>query len=413
MRASVTSLLSAVLATGSMLVTASPLPGNIGNAVVLSGTDVIEIQYSPAPVDWNTIDWSSIFAAQQAATASPTPISPTTTAVVEEASYPVSSAPVQPSTYSTYSPPVFSTTVQASQITSITSTTEAPTTIPSAPSGSSGSALWGLTYSPYNNDGSCPSLDAVASQLKTVASVAGNIRLYSTDCSQLRNAVQAINNANLGIGIYAGIWISDGAARTESDLTEFISVAKTYGTSLIKGVSVGNEEISKGMSEATIISNINNVRARLQKEGLGSIPVYTTEQDATFTKGMAAVSDVVQINVYSIFDSMFTSIDASVQSVIHRANTVKTNVAGGKPVRFGESGWSSTGSTGPSPLTLANEIAYAQKFKCAAASAGYTYFYFEAKNADWKKTASASEQNFGIFNANFSPKFSFSLLDSC
>ncbi|KAJ1769261.1 hypothetical protein LPJ74_004197 [Coemansia sp. RSA 1843] len=277
----------------------------------------------------------------------------------------------------------------------------------------SGRTLWGLDYSPYNNDGSCPDLGTVTQQLQKVSTVASNIRLYSTDCSQLRNAVQAIKNSNLGLSIYGGIWLSSGDARFESDLTEFISVAKTYGTSLIKGVSVGNEESSKGMTEATLIGYINTVRTRLAAAGLGSIPVYTTEQDAAFTKAMAAASDVVQINVYSIFDSSFTSIDASVASVIQRANNVKTNIAGGKPVRFGESGWSSAGSTGPSPLTLVNQIAYAQKFKCAAQSAGYNYFFFEAKNANWKQGAVASEQNFGIFTDKYTPKFDFSLLDSC
>ncbi|KAJ1718943.1 hypothetical protein LPJ53_006198, partial [Coemansia erecta] len=119
------------------------------------------------------------------------------------------------------------------------------------------------------------------------------------------------------------------------------------------------------------------------------------------------------INVYSIFDGTFASMDASVQSVIQRANSVKSSVAGGKQVRFGETGWSSAGSTGPSPLSLENEIAYAQKFKCAAASAGYTYFYFEAKDAEWKQGQSASEQSFGIFNSGFTPKFDFSVLSNC
>ncbi|KAJ2003789.1 hypothetical protein GGI04_002847, partial [Coemansia thaxteri] len=128
---------------------------------------------------------------------------------------------------------------------------------------------------------------------------------------------------------------------------------------------------------------------------------------------LAAVSDVVQINVYSIFDGVYVDIDASVQSVIQRANNIRNNVAGGKPVRFGESGWASAGNTGPSPLSLANEIAYAQKFKCAAAAAGYEYFYFEAKNAQWKAGAVLSEQSFGIFNAGFTPKFDFGLLNSC
>ncbi|KAJ2449765.1 hypothetical protein EV183_004711 [Coemansia sp. RSA 2336] len=274
-------------------------------------------------------------------------------------------------------------------------------------------ALWGLTYSPYNIDGSCPDLAAVSSQLQKIAQVTGNIRLYSTDCSQLRLAVQAVKNNHLGLTIHPGIWISDGASRMQSDLDEFVSVVKQYGSDTIDGLSVGNEDISKGMSESTLIGYINQVRSRLQAEGLGHIPIYATEQDAHFTSSLANACDLVQVNLHTIFDAAFTSIDASAKSVIKRADAVKINVSNGKLVRIGETGWSSSGNTGPSPLSLANEIAYAQKFKCAAASAGYEYFYFEAKNAQWKKGAVASEQNFGIFSADFVPKFDFNLLSSC
>ncbi|KAJ2872178.1 hypothetical protein H4R27_006675, partial [Coemansia aciculifera] len=222
----------------------------------------------------------------------------------------------------------------------------------------------------------------------------------------------AITRNNIALDVYAGIWLAAGPTRMQADLDQFIAAAKTYGTGLIKGLSVGNEDISNGMSEATLIGYINQVRARLQAEGLGGIPIYTTEQDAKFSRALVAASDVVEINVHTIFDGYFANLDASVQSVIQRANNVK-NISGGKLVRIGETGWASAGNTGPSPLTLANEISYAQKFKCAAAAAGFEYFYFEAKDAQWKAGAVVSEHNFGIFNAGFVPKFDFGLLNSC
>ncbi|KAJ2865904.1 hypothetical protein GGH94_001901 [Coemansia aciculifera] len=272
--------------------------------------------------------------------------------------------------------------------------------------------LWGLTYSPYNNDGSCPDVNTVAAQLQKVAAATGHIRLYSTDCSQLSSVLQAITRNNIALDVYAGIWLAAGPTRMQADLDQFVAAAKTYGTGLIKGLSVGNEDISNGMSEATLIGYINQVRARLQAEGLGGIPIYTTEQDAKFSRALVAASDVVEINVHTIFDGYFANLDASVQSVIQRANNVK-NIAGGKLVRIGETGWASAGNTGPSPLTLANEISYAQKFKCAAAAVGFEYFYFEAKDAQWKAGAVVSEHNFGIFNAGFVPKFDFGLLNNC
>ncbi|KAJ2813645.1 hypothetical protein H4S07_000515 [Coemansia furcata] len=294
----------------------------------------------------------------------------------------------------------------------------APSTSPNTGSNNGGVStggrpLWGLTYSPYNTDGSCPDVSAVAAQLQKVAAATGHIRLYSTDCSQLSSVLQAITQHNIALDVYAGIWLAGGSSRMQSDLDQFVAAAKTYGTGLIKGLSVGNEDVSNGMSEVTVIGYIGQVRARLQAEGLSGIPIYTTEQDAKFSRALAAASDVVQVNIYAMFDGYYANLDASVQSVIQRANNIKNSVAGGKLVRFGETGWASAGNTGPSPLTLANEISYAQKFKCAAAAAGYEYFYFEAKDAQWKVGQVLSEQSFGIFNAGFTPKFDFGLLNSC
>ncbi|KAJ2800118.1 hypothetical protein H4S07_005258, partial [Coemansia furcata] len=183
--------------------------------------------------------------------------------------------------------------------------------------------LWGLTYSPYNADGSCPDVNTVAAQLQKVATVTGHIRLYSTDCSQLSSVLQAIMQHNIALDVYAGIWLAAGPTRMQADLDQFVAAAKTHGTSLIKGLSVGNEDVSNGMSEATLIGYIGQVRARLQAEGLSGIPVYTTERDAMFSHALVAVSDVVEINVHTIFDGYFATLDASVESVIQRANNVK------------------------------------------------------------------------------------------
>ncbi|KAJ2852322.1 hypothetical protein IWW36_000465 [Coemansia brasiliensis] len=469
MRACISSWLLAAIA-GSQLVSAAPIAA-ISGGVGLAGRDNgIAVDYVPASVDWSKVDWSqvnwsavnwdavnwqSVFSSRDtipspsettyssaqdqldsavaisapvsdpapelpskapepsSAAPEPSPVAPEPSPVVPEPSPAVpkpSSAAPEPS------PPAPTTTSKPEYTSSSPPPKPEPSTSaapePETPSNSGGS-LWGLTYSPYNTDGSCPDLATVSSQLKKIAQVTGNIRLYSTDCSQLRLAVQAIKNNNIGLTIHPGIWVSEGAARMQSDLDEFVSVVKQYGSDIIDGLSVGNEETSKGMSESTLIGYINQARSRLQAEGLGHIPVFTTEQDAHFTSSLASVCDLVQVNIYSVFDSIFTSIDASVKSVIQRADNIRNNVAGGKPVRFGETGWSSAGNTGPSPLSLVNEIAYAQKFKCAAASAGYDYFYFEAKNALWKQGEPDSEQNFGIFSADFVPKFDFGLLNYC
>ncbi|KAJ2745432.1 hypothetical protein GGI20_002186 [Coemansia sp. BCRC 34301] len=455
MQTTIASLVSAVLAAAAV-VSAAPL----GRDNDLANTNnVLEVRYNPAvvdwskvdwsKVDWSKVDWSSVFSpsppnVDQPSPQAPAPAPPAPVPVVPQPPpapvpqpppapvvpqpppapvVPQPPAPPVPVAHDAIAPPSApavppAPTLSAPKVVQPTPPAPVPSSPPNtvpnnggAPAG--GRPLWGLTYSPYNTDGSCPDVNTVAGQLQKVAAATGHIRLYSSDCSQLSSVLQAITRNNIALDVYAGIWLAAGPSRMQADLDQFVAAAKTFGTSLIKGLSVGNEDISNGMSEATLIGYINQVRSRLQAEGLSGIPIYTTEQDAKFSRAMAAASDVVQVNIYSMFDGYFANMDASVQSVIQRANHIKNNIAGGKLVRFGESGWSSAGNTGPSPLTLANEIAYAQKFKCAAAAAGYEYFYFEAKDAQWKAGAVQSEQNFGIFNAGFTPKFDFGLLNHC
>ncbi|KAJ1957565.1 hypothetical protein EC988_000764 [Linderina pennispora] len=272
--------------------------------------------------------------------------------------------------------------------------------------------LWGLCYSPYNNDGSCPAYESVESGLNAVADVAKNIRLFSTDCSQLKLALKAITKNDLDMGVYAGLWITDGDQRKNSDVAAFIDAAKAYNSSdLIRGVSVGNEETFKNMNSAQVVGHINDVRSKLRGAGLGHIPVYTTDVDSHFTPEMAKASDVVNVNVYSMFDGSPITMDQAVQRVIARANHVRDSVAQGKKVRISESGWAAGGNLKGMPLTLENQQSYLRKFKCAAEQAGFEYFFFEAKNADWKKSMKQAdyEYNFGVFDSNFGHKLDFSI----
>ncbi|KAJ2713567.1 hypothetical protein H4R19_002182 [Coemansia spiralis] len=273
--------------------------------------------------------------------------------------------------------------------------------------------LWGLGFSPYNDDGSCADLGKVTSQLEAVAKIASNIRLYATDCSQLANAMQAISNSGLSLGVHAGIWASSGPDRVNAELDQFVAAAKKYDRALIKGLSVGNEALRNGVSVDQLIGHIQNVRARLKAEGLGGIPVYTTEVDTAFTPALVDACDLLQINLQVVFGSAFTSTSASAHEVISRADAFKSKFARGKSVQIGEAGWPSAGKLGPFPLTLDNQKGFARAFKCLVDKTDYNYFYFEAKDALWKSGQSLPEQSFGVFSAGFTPKFDFGLFNSC
>ena len=265
--------------------------------------------------------------------------------------------------------------------------------------------LWGATYSPYNTNGTCPDANKVAQDLQTVSSVAQNIRLYSTDCSQLKSALSAVDSG-IQLGIYAGIWVSSGATRFQQDLNEFVEAVKACSNKkCVQGVSVGNEELfNNNMSESQLVDYINQVRDRLKQEGL-DIPIYTTDTDDKFTSDLANACDVVQVNIYSMFDKTYTSINDSVTSVFTRFDALKQKInIPNKPFRIGETGWSSSGSTGVVPTSLELEQQYHDSFVCQANAKGMEYFCFEAKDADWKQGAAQIEKTSGLFKSDFTSK---------
>ncbi|OMJ20984.1 putative glucan endo-1,3-beta-glucosidase btgC [Smittium culicis] len=300
------------------------------------------------------------------------------------------------------------------QESSIPKETNLPSNVELNKSMNSGSSkFWGLTYSPYNTDGSCPSYSKVESDLITVSSVTNNIRLYSTDCDQLVNAAKAINQNSLPLNIYAGVWISNGDERMNNEIDTIIKVINTYGSNIIKGISIGNEEMFKGsMTESELVSKLQAAKSKFKSAGITGIPIYTTDTDSKFTKNMADASDVIQLNIYTIFDQSAKSAADSVESVFNRVEAAKSRLGSSKHVRIGETGFSSAGSSGSQSGSLQGEIDYAKALICKAAQVGSEYFYFEAKDALWKSGESQLEQSFGVFDSNFKPKFDFNLL-SC
>ncbi|KAJ1803703.1 hypothetical protein LPJ56_006895, partial [Coemansia sp. RSA 2599] len=178
----------------SMVVSAAPVPQKIGNAIGVAYNNLIEIDFNPATIDWNQINWSSVFAAEEqkqqqqrqivSSQASSAPVAaftptPETSETTKEA--PVAPSPVPapvpapaPAPEPTPAPAPAATTSEPEPTSSA-----APENVPEQNNGGSSgnSLLWGLNYSPYNTDGSCPDVNAVAGQLAKVAAVTKNIRL--------------------------------------------------------------------------------------------------------------------------------------------------------------------------------------------------------------------------------------------
>lgn len=165
---------------------------------------------------------------------------------------------------------------------------------------------YSLTYSPYNNDGTCRSADDVYSDLaKIKAKGVANIRVYGTDCNSLNTVQPAASK--LGIRINQGLYItSEGVDSIDGSLQDLINYAKTSGWDIFDYITVGNEAIqSDYCTVEQLISKVSSVKQALKAAGYqGQItvsepPVVFENNPDLCTKSEI---DFVGINAHSYFD---------------------------------------------------------------------------------------------------------------
>ena len=100
----------------------------------------------------------------------------------------------------------------------------------------------GITYSPYNADGSCKSSSQVASDLQTLKDYPV-IRLYGTDCDQVANVLQ---NKASSQKVFLGVYFID---QIQSSIDTMSAAIKQYGSwDDVVSVSIGNELVNSNQA---------------------------------------------------------------------------------------------------------------------------------------------------------------------
>ena len=202
-----------------------------------------------------------------------------------------------------------------------------------------------ITYSPYNNDGSCKSSDAVLSDLTFIKSKGiSKIRMYGTDCNSLETVEPAC--VQLGITINQGLWIdSNGVDSLDSSLQALITYGQTNGWDIFDFITVGNEAINSGYcSVFDLINKIASVKSQLQSAGYPG-EITTSEPPVTFLKNpelcISSDIDFVGINAHSYFD-IYASAESSGTFVKGQLQLTQ-NACGSKTVSITETGYPSQG----------------------------------------------------------------------
>ena len=265
---------------------------------------------------------------------------------------------------------------------------------PSAPSGGSGSGSgsWGmgLSYSPYNGDGSCKSQDEVNSDVGALSGY-GMLRIYGTDCDQASTVLQAAT-AN-GMKIFAGIY---DITQVASEAATLIAAAKGNWDA-IDTVSVGNEVVNSGGSAAAVVAAVKQARILLQAAGYnGKVVTVDTFTAIIDNPSLCEVSDFAAANCHAFFDADITA-DQAGSYVAQQAANVK-KACGGKDTVITESGWPSQGSSnGVAVPSEANQKAAISSLRAAFSD---NMVLFSAYNDLWKTNTADTfnaEQYWGIY----------------
>ncbi|AJP41000.1 AVB_G0043050.mRNA.1.CDS.1 [Saccharomyces cerevisiae] len=282
----------------------------------------------------------------------------------------------------------------SSSSSSSTSSSTSSSASSSASSSISASGAKGITYSPYNDDGSCKSTAQVASDLEQLTGF-DNIRLYGVDCSQVENVLQAkTSSQKLFLGIYYVDKIQDAVDTIKS-------AVESYGSwDDITTVSVGNELVNGGSATTTQVGEyVSTAKSALTSAGYtGSVVSVDTFIAVINNPDLCNYSDYMAVNAHAYFDENTAAQDAG-PWVLEQIERVYTACGGKKDVVITETGWPSKGDTyGEAVPSKANQEAAISSIKSSCGSSAYL---FTAFNDLWKDDGQYGvEKYWGILSSD-------------
>lgn len=252
-------------------------------------------------------------------------------------------------------------------------------------------AGYGLSYSPYNNDGTCKTQDQVSGDFAAFSGY-GTVRIYGTDCNQVSTVLTAARANNMKI--FAGVYdVDDATTETQA----LIDAAQGDWTTF-DSVAIGNEAVSNGLASVDqVVAAVKQARSTLRAAGFnGAVVTVETSAQVISNPALCEASDFAAANAHAFFNADLTA-DQAGTWVREQAERV-SQACGGKDTTITESGWPSQGDTNglaiPSPENQRMAIG---SLKAAFAS---NLVLFSAFNDEWKQNTPGTfgaEQWWGIY----------------
>ncbi|KAH9107302.1 hypothetical protein AeMF1_017321 [Aphanomyces euteiches] len=127
----------------------------------------------------------------------------------------------------------------------------------------------------------------------------GAVRTFQT--AGTRNHIQAAGE--VGIGIYAGVWIRGSDADTSTDMQAVVTGVKSYPNN-VKAVFVGNEDLSNGVDPSVVIAKVQQMKQLLRNAGFPNIPIGSVQTDGAWNgngRNLANNCDILGVNIHPFF----------------------------------------------------------------------------------------------------------------
>lgn len=248
----------------------------------------------------------------------------------------------------------------------------------------------GITYSPYNSDGTCKDLAGVKSDLAKLSDYS-LIRLYGVDCNQVENVMQAKGSNQK---LFLGIFFMD---QIEAGISQIANAIKAHGSwDDVHTVSIGNELVNNGeATPAQIGAYVAAGRSALKSAGYSG-PVVSVDTHVAIINNpdLCQYSDYIAFNAHAYWDGTIVGADAGPWLLLQMQRV--WSACGGKNVLCTESGWPHAGDNNGVAVASPSEAKSA--ISSIGSTCGEDTIVFTAFDDLWKAPGSKNcEQYWGIY----------------
>lgn len=253
------------------------------------------------------------------------------------------------------------------------------------PSGGNG---FGITYSPYNSDGTCKSANQVNTDFDKLGGQFSYVRTYGVDCDTVPNVLAAAKRH--GMKLFQGIFDIGDLDNAVNKIVHAVGSDWNH----IHTISVGNELVQGGKSPSEVMAAVARGRSMLRNAGYnGPVVTVDTLVAAVNHPELCNESDYCAVNSHPFFDPHTTAGQAGAFLTTQIGNLKNALANKDQTILIAEAGWPSKGDTNgqavPSPENQATAVS---AIKSAFNGQESNLVLFNPYNMHWK-TSRADQFN--------------------